>query len=172
MIADLLVESLVPPLDCYFVDCQPVWLQETQRCLARLWKRQGSRPATGVRWRRTAALPQDDSLIARDSLVAWGLAARQVPQVLPVIDRLHRHRIVVAAIGDDELDSCRLALTTAGASLVTTDIFGCQRLAAIIDRLVVSRPAVVTDWRTRFVNRLPWMPVTAGQELPGFPQPR
>jgi CheY-like chemotaxis protein len=68
-----------------------------------------------------------------------------------------KNTAVVIIAADAKPD--RLAYQAAGAVAVITNIFECKKMASIIQRAAMMIPPVITNWQTRFVNRMPWSPV-------------
>lgn len=157
------IEYLRPPMVVCFSDCSPFWSSETERQLNQLVNTtQGGLPQSRdtIHWRDCSA----DSILAQtwihqQPLVVMALTGQNVKGRLELIHRISHLRGKVVAIGGSELKNHRLPLTAAGTVALVTDIFECQRLALIIQRMAETRRAELTNWKTRFVNRLPWRPV-------------
>lgn len=188
---DLTLDQLKAPLVCHFVDCDPVWVNETQRHLALIRSSghsiHGERENTEgehrvnsaeIRWRSQANSADLTHCVSPHSVVAirFDLSDPEIASwksFLSTIHELYTKRVIVVIVGGPSPKGARptdryfLAFQAAGAVALLTDIFDCEKLASIIDRAAMMVPFGITDWRTRFVNRMPWMPVNNPWVIPG-----
>jgi len=161
------IEYLQPRTLVCFSECSPLWLGETQRQFNRLEDRcpnpnhdSGASPSDTIVWTDCDIDSiLDQTWIHQRPLVVMALNQTLLEQRLGIIHQISNLNGKVAVIGDPELKNYRLPLTAAGTIALVTDIFDCQMLALIIQRMAQSQRAELTGWKTRFVNRLPWPPV-------------
>ena len=162
----LTLDRFQPPVHCYFVGCHSIWLRETRRWFGlqpvgrHTERTQSERTQTDIHWHSCPEIEGLQRPPEPGSWVALSLVPAGVEQGIPSIHRLYQQRVSVAIVGSAELERYRVALSAAGAVLLVTNIFNCDRLARSIHQLAVSQPHVVTEWKSRFVNRLPWSPVS------------
>lgn len=174
---DLTFERLLPPLECHFINCDPIWVTETRRLFT-----MGTTSATTttmagaeVRWmtqtcqldpvNHSPATRRSDphnhlDRIPRHSFAAIQLDVASLEAWLPLIHDLVQREIAIAVVGPAAIRRRSTAILALGVITVVTDIFRCDRLTSIIRKAAIAKPEVITGWRTRFINRLPWEPVS------------
>jgi len=163
----LTVDRILPPLQCHFIDCDPIWMQETQRLIARreIQHPPGSSPGRAeILWRSSHSHPQLVDDIPEHSFVAIQTLPNQFEsndckRLLELIHRLTGKNVACVVVGEQDLRLFSLVFKVAGAVDVVTDILRCDRLGEVICKAASQKPTVITDWRTRFTNRLPWNPL-------------
>ena len=163
MIPDLTFDRVLPHLICYIVDCDYIWIAELQRHLNAQKNRRPSdfTNAAEVRFEDCPMRPDLINHVESGSFAMLNVSTNQIDVMLPRIHALYRKNVTVAVIGESDLVEYSIALQAAGTVAVVTDIFGCDKLAAIINKAAALKPQVITGWQTRFVNRLPWQPAKA-----------
>lgn len=150
------------PLVACFSDVSPLWQTETQRCFAEPGRPPTSLPAenSGPDWK---SLPSPALLnqpwLKERPFIALGVPSGALLKALELIYRVSSRGAVVAVIGEPALRKHLVPLTAAGTVVLVTDIFGCQEMAETIQKMALSRKPVLSNWQTRYVNRLPWSPV-------------
>ncbi len=161
----LLIEYAHPPLTCYLVDCDQRWHAELMR---KLDTNQQTRNV-GI---RTTELLLDETQQGRGLVaipagctVVWQLADRWLAEqadLAVIFQQIHDWnlaRISVQLILPRVEPTISQAFRIAGAGNVVTELLECDKLARFIGQANRYRPTVLTSWRTRFVNRLPWKAV-------------
>jgi len=162
------IEYLKPRTVVCFSECSPLWLTETQRQLEKRFRdhsphtieKSTAREWEAIDWKECSTERLlDQPWIQQSPLVVLAMTQNTLQHQIKIIHRITHMKGKVAVIGDRGLKNFHLPLTAAGTVALVTDIFDCQRLAFIIQQMSQSRHAELTDWKTRFVNRLPWPPV-------------
>lgn len=162
---DLVIERSVPALNCHFVGCHAVWRSETQKQLTRSLRslrESGTRQMAGIKWQEHPVGTDILKLVQSPSFAVIQIRSREVGEIesrLKLIHELSLKEVAIAVVGDRWLSDLALSFRIAGAVAVVTDIFGCDKLASVILGKARNVTPVVTSWRNRFVNRLPWNPV-------------
>ena len=157
----LILDRILPAMNCRFVGCPAIWMQETKRRLSNLptITSQCGHNIAEIRFLTLTDTSNLMNMVEPGSMVIIAVNTARVESMIPLIHDLYRKRVIVAVIGDPSMSSVGIALQAAGSVAMVTDIFGCQKLASIIHTTARLTPEVIADWRTRFVSSLPWNPV-------------
>ena len=160
--SNLAYDYVTTPLVACFSDISPLWRAETQRCFAepRMPSTSFAAENSSPTWK---SLPSPKLLnqpwLKDQPFIALGVPSGALLKPLELIYRVSCRGAVVAVIGEPALRKHLVPLTAAGTVVLVTDIFGCQQMAETIKKMNLSRKPVLSNWQTRYVNRLPWSPV-------------
>ena len=160
--SNLANDYVTTPLVTCFSDVSPLWRAETQRCFAAPCLPPTSLPAEHLSptWKSLPSSALVNQPWLKDQpFIALGVPSGALLKPLELIYRASCQGAIVAVIGEPALRKHLVPLTAAGTVVLVTDIFGCQQMAETIQKMTLSRKPVLSNWQTRYVNRLPWSPV-------------
>ena len=148
--SDLHIDYVAAPLHVCFVECDDLWERELRRCF---------KSPSGLRLIHCSL---EDDLMQRlppRSCVLLTLSVANLTAGLRMIHDLawQGHRVI--AVGEADLQDWSLPVQTAGAVGIVTDVCQCDKVARTIEAAAVGQGIIPGNWKTRFVNRLPWSPV-------------
>ena len=158
----LACDYVSPPMVACFSDVSPLWRTETQRCFAKPCQPPSGFPVkkTSLTWKSLASHTLlHQPWLQEQPFIALGVTPGAFSKQLEMIHKVSCRGAVVAVIGEPTLRKHLVPLTAAGTVVLVTDIFGCQQMAETIQKMTFSRKPVLSNWQTRYVNRLPWSPV-------------
>ena len=148
--SDLLIDYVATPLQVCLIECDDLWERELQRCC---------KSPSRVRF---GQFPLEDDLIPSlppRCFVLLGISVANLAAGLRMIHDLTWHGHRVLAVGESDLLDWSLAVQTAGAVGIVTDVCQCDKVARTIESAASEQGKLPGNWKTRFVNRLPWSPV-------------